>query len=205
MDKRSKIVVALIVVFLLIDQLSKFWIKTNMSLGEAYMIFGDWFQIKFIENRGAAYGFEFGGSFGKLALSVLRIILISVGSYVIIRQLRNNRKSLGLVVGLSLILCGAVGNLIDSIFYGVIFSESTPWQVATLFPEGGGYETWLHGNVVDMLYFPIIDTVLPEWVPIWGGEPYIFFSPIFNLADSYISVGFIYLILFRRKELSEIF
>lgn len=171
-----------------------------MSLGESIMVFGDWFQIRFIENKGAAYGFEFGGDFGKLMLSVIRIFLIGFIVYYI-NLLLKRREKLSLIIGISLVLCGALGNLIDSIFYGVIFSESTVWQVAEFVPFGEGYSSWLHGSVVDMLYFPIIDTTLPEWIPWVGGDDYIFFSPIFNGADSYISIGVFYLIIFHRKEL----
>lgn len=198
--KRSRYILLLIIVLLAVDQITKIYIKTHFTLGEGIMVLGDWFQIRFIENPGAAFGFEFGGDFGKLFLSLLRIVLIGFGAYYLVRMLKKSVKP-GILIAVALVLCGAVGNLIDSIFYGEIFSESTPFQVATLFPEGGGYASWLHGNVVDMLYFPIIDTVLPQWVPFWGGEPFVFFSPIFNLADTYISVAFIYLILFERKAL----
>lgn len=198
MKRNTKIVITVIIILLLLDQISKVWIKTNMSIGESIMVFGDWFQIRFIENKGAAFGFQFGGEFGKLMLSVIRIFLIGFIIYYI-NLLLKKREKLSLVIGISLILCGAIGNLIDSIFYGVIFSESTVWQVAEFVPIGEGYSSWLHGSVVDMLYFPIVDTVLPEWIPWIGGDDFIFFSPIFNGADSYITIGVFYLILFHRK------
>lgn len=194
----SKKTLLLIIILLILDQLSKIWIKTNMSIGESFMVLGNWFQIRFIENRGAAYGFEFGGDIGKLLLSLIRVVAIAFGVY-FINKLIKNKTSFGVIIGFSLIFCGALGNLIDSAFYGMIFSESTPFTVATAFPQEGGYASFLHGNVVDMLYFPIINTTLPQWLPIFAGEPFEFFSPIFNLADSYIFVGVVYLLLFQRK------
>ncbi len=198
--KNKKFVIIFILSLLIIDQVVKVWIKTNMTIGESIMVFGDWFQIKFIENKGAAYGFEFGGEMGKLFLSLVRIVMIGALVYYINKLLKHKTK-IGVIIGLSLILCGALGNLFDSIFYGVLFSESTPWQVAQFLPEGGGYATWLHGSVVDMLYFPIYNTTLPDWFPFGAGEPYTFFSPIFNIADSYITIGAAYLILFNRNEI----
>lgn len=187
-----------LVALLLIDQVVKFAVKLNMRIGESIRVAGDWFQIRFIENPGAAYGFEFGGEYGKFALTMLRVVAIAVLIYYIGRLIRNKAPK-GVVIGFALILAGAAGNLIDSLFYGMIFSESTYLQVAQLFPAGGGYGTFFHGAVVDMLYFPIINTTYPTWMPFVGGEEFIFFSPIFNLADAYISVGFIYLLLFKRK------
>ncbi len=185
-------------VLLIVDQASKVWIKTNMTINQSYHILGDWFQIRFIENNGAAYGMELGGDYGKLALSLFRIVAVCALAWYV-GKINHSRAPKGVVIGFVMILAGAVGNIIDSAVYGMIFSESTFSQVATLVPWGEGYQTFLHGAVVDMLYFPIINTVLPEWVPFWGGEPYIFFSPIFNIADSYISVGFIYMLIFHRK------
>ena len=171
-----------------------------MSLGESIMVFGDWFQIKFIENDGAAYGLELGGEGGKLVLSLVRIVLISLLFYWIVKLIKNNEKT-GVLIGISLVLCGAVGNMIDSIFYGIMFSESTYWEVANFVSYGEGYSSWLHGSVVDMLYFPIINIEsMPEWIPFFGGKQYTFFSPIFNLADSYITCGAFYLLLFHRKD-----
>lgn len=186
-----------IILLLIVDQIVKVCIKTTMTINEAIPVFGEWFYIRFIENEGAAYGMKLGGEYGKLILSVFRIVLISFLTGFILKLIKREAP-VGVLIGFSLILAGAAGNILDSMFYGLIFSESTMHQVAEFVPMGTGYETFLHGWVVDMLYFPIIDTTLPEWVPIWGGEPYVFFSPIFNIADSYISVGFAYLLLFHR-------
>lgn len=192
-------IVGFITLLLVIDQVVKVYIKTNMTINEAIPVFGEWFYIRFIENKGAAYGMTIGGEYGKLVLSLLRIVLIgALGVY--ISKLLKKETPAGVMFGFMLIFAGAVGNMIDSTFYGLIFSKSTYNDIATLVPWGEGYETLLHGWVVDMLYFPIIDTVLPQWVPFVGGEPYVFFSPIFNIADSYISIGFIYMLIFERKS-----
>lgn len=195
---KARYVALLAILLLVVDQISKIWIKTNMTINEAFAVAGDWFFIRFIENNGAAYGFELGGEYGKLALSLFRVVAIIVLAWYI-NSLVRKRAKISIIVCFTLVFAGALGNIIDCAVYGMIFSESTPFEVAKFVPWGQGYSTFLHGAVVDMLYFPIIDTVLPEWVPIYGGEPYIFFSPIFNLADSYISVGFIYMLLFERK------
>ncbi|MFI3322651.1 MAG: lipoprotein signal peptidase [Rikenellaceae bacterium] len=191
-------VVILVVLLLLLDQATKILVKTSMPLGESIHVFGDWFQIRFIENRGAAYGMELGGEYGKLALSLFRIVAVGWLFYYI-NSLIKKGAPWKVIFGFTLITVGAMGNIIDSLFYGLIFTESTPMAVAHFTAWGTGYDTFLHGSVVDMLYFPIINTTLPDWVPIWGGEPYIFFSPIFNVADSLISIGFIYMVLFCRK------
>ena len=196
----GKQVSLIVFILLLIDQVIKIWIKTHMTLGESIPVFGNWFQIYFIENNGMAFGMQFGGTVGKFILSSLRIVLIGFIIYYI-RKLIKSGATRALLLGVSLILVGAIGNIIDSMFYGLVFSESTFTQVATLFPEGGGYSPFMFGKVVDMLYFPLIDTVLPDWVPFWGGDQFIFFRPIFNVADSCITIGVIYLLLFHRKEL----
>ncbi len=188
----------LIGLFLLVDQVVKIWIKTTMALDESITVFPDWFFIRFIENPGAAFGFQLGGSYGKLALSLFRLAAIGVLIWYLTKLVKKHAPT-GVVVGFALILAGAVGNIIDSAFYGLIFSESTPWQVATLFPEGGGYAGFLHGQVVDMLYFPIFSGVYPSWFPVVGGDPFTFFSPIFNIADSYITCGVIYMLIFQYK------
>lgn len=188
-----------VVLLLVIDQISKIVIKMTMTIGESIYVFGEWFQIKFIENPGAAYGFEISeGEWGKLALSLIRVVAIIALAYYL-NLLMRKKAPKGVLFGFGIIFAGAIGNLLDSIFYGLIFSESTMWEVAHLTPWGEGYTSFLHGKVVDMLYFPIIDTFYPEWVPGVGGDRFIFFSPIFNLADSYISIGFLYLIIFKRK------
>ena len=191
----------LLVIFLvlLVDQISKFWIKLNMTIGESFSVLGDWFQIYFIENNGMAFGWEFGAQYGKLALSIFRIIAVALLFY-FIYYLSKKKTKFGPLFGISLITAGALGNIIDGMFYGMIFSESTFYQVATLFPEGGGYAGFLQGKVVDMLYFPLF--TFPEWVPFFGGQ--IFFSPIFNIADSAITIGFLYLLIFQWDFLKNI-
>lgn len=193
--------VALIVfMLLLIDQAVKIWIKTHMTIGESIPVFGNWFQIYFIENNGMAFGMQFGGAIGKFFLTALRLVLIGVIIYYV-KKLIESGSSRAFLTGVALILVGAIGNVIDSMFYGILFSESNFTQVAALFPECGGYAPFMFGKVVDMLYFPIIDTTLPQWFPFKGGEQFIFFRPIFNIADSCITIGVFYLLLFKRKEL----
>lgn len=192
---------ASIVVFLvlLIDQIIKIAVKTNMRIGDDIVI-TDWFLIRFIENNGMAWGMELGS---KLFLSVFRIIAVALIIYYIVKLVKANADRRYIVL-ISMICAGAFGNIVDSLLYGQIFTESTPWSVATLTEFGHGYAAPLMGKVVDMFYFPIIDTMLPEWVPFWGGEHFIFFSPIFNFADASISVGVILILIFFRKELSKI-
>ncbi len=191
----------LIVIFivLLIDQISKFWIKLNMTIGESFSVLGDWFQIYFIENNGMAFGWEFGEQFGKIALGLFRIIAVALLFYVIY-YLTKKKVKFGPILGISLITAGALGNIIDGMFYGMIFSESSFTQLASLFPEGGGYSGFMQGKVVDMLYFPLF--TFPEWMPLLGGQ--IFFSPIFNIADSAITIGFLYLLIFQWNFLKNI-
>ncbi len=192
---------ASIVVFLvlLIDQIIKIAVKTNMRIGDDIVI-TDWFLIRFIENNGMAWGMELGS---KLFLSVFRIIAVALIIYYIVKLVKAKADRRYIVL-ISMICAGAFGNIVDSLLYGQIFTESTPWSVATLTEFGHGYAAPLMGKVVDMFYFPIIDTMLPEWVPFWGGEHFIFFSPIFNFADASISVGVILILIFFRKELSKI-
>ena len=194
--KKSLIVIFLV---LLIDQVSKIWIKTSMTIGESFPVLGDWFQIYFIENNGMAFGWELGAEFGKIALGVFRLIAVALFFY-LIYYLDKKRVKFGPLFGVSLITAGALGNIIDGMFYGMIFSESSFTQVATLFPDGGGYAGFMQGKVVDMLYFPLF--TFPEWVPFLGGQ--IFFSPIFNIADSAITIGFLYLIIFQWNFLKNI-
>ena len=184
---------------LIVDQVSKILVKTNMTLHESIEIFS-WFKIMFIENNGMAYGMELGS---KLLLSLMRFVLIAILVQYVLRELRNNSRW-GYIVCLVMIVAGAVGNMIDGMFYGVVFDASTPYTVSTFVEPGDGYSSFLYGKVVDMLYFPIIDTVLPDWVAFYGGEPYVFFSPVFNIADSSISVAVALLLLFYRKECSEL-
>lgn len=206
MDNKNRGVVAILVIvlILIIDQASKIWVKTHMSLYESIEIFS-WFKIFFVENPGMAFGMELGGeeskSFGKLFLSLFRIVAIFFIAYYL-RNLIKSSYSKGYIVCIALIFAGAFGNIIDSIFYGEIFSASYAGHVATFVPLGEGYSSWLHGKVVDMLYFPLINGTFPSWFPVWGGENFVFFSPIFNIADSAITVGIFILLLFYRKTLA---
>lgn len=174
-----------------------------MHLNQQFNVLGEWFLIHFTENPGMAFGFEFGGDYGKLILTLFRIVMVYFIAKFIVGMVKEEAPK-GAVVAVTLILAGAVGNIIDSVFYGVIFSDSYH-QVAELFPQGGGYGTWMHGRVVDMLYFPVIKGFLPEWVPFYGGEHFIFFRPIFNIADSAITIGVFIIILSQRKYFSHAF
>ncbi|GAB1462558.1 lipoprotein signal peptidase [Pedobacter sp.] len=176
----------LIFLVLLADQVSKTWIKTNMYLGQEYKILGDWFIIHFTENNGMAFGLEFGGEFGKLALSLFRILAVGGIGYGLHYMIKHKYHR-GFILNVALIFAGALGNIIDSVFYGVIYK----------------YETLFHGRVVDMLYFPIIQGTFPTWFPFWGGEPFEFFRPVFNLADAAISVGVITILIFQKTYFKE--
>ena len=184
---------------LLIDQIVKVYIKTNFYLGEEIRVF-DWWRIHFTENNGMAFGLEFGGVWGKLALSLFRIgAVIAIGYY--LKSLIDKGAKGIVVVAFSLIMAGALGNIIDSAFYGLLFGESYG-QVAAFLPDGGGYAGFLQGRVVDMLYFPIWKGYLPDWLPFWGGDYFVFFRPVFNIADSAISIGVALLILFQKQAFS---
>ena len=197
--RRGTLAVLIVVGVLLIDQLIKIWVKTNMTLHEQIEILS-WFKIVFIENNGMAYGMEIGS---KLVLSLFRVVAISVLGYYIIGQVKRQARW-GYLVCLSMIFAGAVGNLIDSMFYGLVFNASSDFYTSYFVPFGTGYAPFLMGKVVDMFYFPLIVTTWPDWVPFVGGNPYVFFSPVFNFADASISVGVVLLLLFYRKEISEI-
>ena len=196
---RGNVAVLLLVFILLADQVSKILVKTNMTIHESIEIFS-WFKILFIENNGMAYGMEIGS---KLLLSLMRVLLIGVLSVYLVREIKEKARW-GYIVCLVMVVAGAIGNMIDGMFYGLIFDESTPYTVSELVPFGSGYSSFMTGKVVDMLYFPIINTTWPEWVPMVGGEGFIFFSPIFNIADSRISVGVVALLIWYRKELAEL-
>lgn len=190
--------IILIVLILIADQVVKFWIKTNMTLGEEINVLGNWFIIHFTENEGMAFGMRFGGDSGKLILSIFRIVaIIAIGWYLV--KITKRKESKGLILSMSLIFAGALGNIIDSAFYGMIFSESKFHDVALLFPPEGGYSSFLHGKVVDMLYFPVIKGFYPSWFPFWAGEDFIFFRPVFNIADSAITTGVLILIIFQKR------
>ena len=193
--------VAIVVAILLIDQIIKIEVKTNMTLGEAKRV-TYWFYIEFIENNGMAYGMKF---INKLVLSLFRLFAIGFIGYYLAKIIKKNVAPLGYIVLIAMVLAGAAGNLIDCLFYGLIFDASTPFTVSQFVPFGEGYSTFLHGKVVDMFYFPIVQTTWPEWVPYFGGSEYVFFSPVFNFADACISVGVVALLLFYRKQLEILF
>lgn len=193
--------VTIVVAILLIDQIIKIEVKTNMTLGEAKRV-TDWFYIEFIENNGMAYGMKF---INKLVLSLFRLFAIGFIGYYLAKIIKKNVAPLGYIVLIAMVLAGAAGNLIDCLFYGLIFDASTPFTVSQFVPFGEGYSSFLHGKVVDMFYFPIIQTTWPEWVPYFGGSEYVFFSPVFNFADACISVGVVALLLFYRKQLEVLF
>jgi signal peptidase II len=191
-----------IIIILFIDQVLKIWVKTHMQIGDEIHLFDKWGMLHFIENNGMAFGMEMGGKPGKFILSVFRIVAIfGIGWF--LASLVRKKANTGLVLAVSAILAGAIGNIIDSAFYGMIFNESYN-QVATLFPPDGGYSSFLHGRVVDMLYFPVIDTIWPKWSPINAGQPLVFFRPIFNIADSAITCGVFAIILFQKRMFKDL-
>ncbi len=186
----------LIILVLVIDQISKLYIKTNFALGEEIEVF-DWFRILFVENEGMAWGTKIPGEYGKLALTLFRLAAIVGIGYWLWDSVKKGGSRI-LITSMALIFAGAFGNIIDSVFYGVIFNDSYG-QVASFLPEAGGYSSLFHGKVVDMLYFPLWKGYLPEWMPFWGGKYFTFFEPVFNIADSAISVGVAMLLLFNKR------
>lgn len=195
--KKAAVIIFLI---LILDQVSKFYIKTNFMLGEEIRVF-EWFRILFVENKGMAWGAQIPGEYGKLLLTVFRLIAVPFIGYWLWDSVRKNGSRI-LIVAISFIFAGAVGNIIDSVFYGVFFDHSYN-QVATFMPQDGGYAPLLYGHVVDMLYFPLWSGYLPEWLPFWGGDYFTFFEPVFNLADSAITAGVFLLLIFNKKAFPE--
>ena len=197
---KGRYVALLIILILVADQALKFFIKTHYILGEEHNVIGSWFRLHFVENEGMAWGLKFGGGLGKILLTLFRLVAVILGTFYL-RQIIKRKYHKGFIICAALIYAGAFGNLIDSMFYGMIFSNSNPFMPATLLPAAGGYASFFHGQVVDMLYFPIIHTYYPSWFPIknWRGDEFEFFSPVFNIADSSISIGVIALLIWQKK------
>lgn len=198
MDRKTIIALVVSLGVIFIDQWSKFWVKTSMYLGQEYKIAGNWFYIHFTENNGMAFGMEFAGEYGKLFLTSFRVVAVFGILYYLIYLLRKKNTHSGLIVCVALIFSGALGNIIDSVFYGVWFNDSYH-QIATFMPEAGGYSNIMYGKVVDMLYFPLTSGSYPDWLPIVGGDPFMFFRPVFNIADTAISAGVISVAVFQGK------
>lgn len=190
----------IILCIIVADQALKIWVKTHMQYHEQITMIRPWFRLFFIENEGMAWGWKFGGEWGKLALTLFRLVAVVFGVFYI-RDIVRKKLHPGFIICVGMIFAGALGNLIDSLFYGMIFSNSDlGMPLAKMFPAEGGYAGFLHGRVVDMLYMPVIeDKVLPSWLPLWGGERFTFFSPIFNVADASISIGVIAILIFQKK------
>jgi signal peptidase II len=198
---KARQVILIILLIIFADQALKFYIKLNYYIGEEHNVIGQWFKLHFVENEGMAWGWSFGGAFGKIALTLFRLVAVIFGVFYL-RKIIMKREHRGFIICAALIFAGALGNLLDSMFYGLIFNDSGDvfnHSLAHAFPKGGGSGTFLHGRVVDMLYFPLVSGVFPKWVPIWGGEYYEFFRPVFNIADASISAGVISILLFQRR------
>ena len=195
----GKKAVIIILILLVLDQALKVWIKTNMVIGQEFAVIGNWFIIHFTENNGMAFGVELGGELGKLVLTIFRLAAVAaIGWW--INTLTRNKAPEGFILSVSLIMAGAIGNIIDSTFYGLIFEDSY-FKISSFLPAGGGYAPLFYGRVVDMFYFPVLTGNFPDWIPLWGGEEFIFFRPVFNLADSAICVGVFMIFIFHRKYL----
>ena len=197
---RGLLAAGIMLAVIILDQVLKIYVKTHFYLGESYEIF-PWFQIAFIQNNGMAFGWELGS---KLLLTLLRIVTVAFLLYYVCKICSRPEARTGYIVCLALIIAGAAGNIIDCMFYGLIFNNPMPPEVAQLFPPEGGYGEFLRGKVVDMLYFPLVSWTWPAWVPVVGGEYFLFFSPVFNLADSAISVGLIVLLIFYSSQNSQV-
>lgn len=204
---KSKHVALLIFLIVAIDQALKIYIKTSFHLNTSRPVLGNWFQLYFVENPGMAYGWKFGGNWGKMALTIFRLVAVIFGTWYLGHIIKKNYKK-GFIICASLVYAGALGNLIDSCFYGLIFDKGMTFDsaIGEYIGYGGlatfntpGYTSFLHGNVVDMLYFPIIKGHFPSWMPFWGGEYFEFFRPIFNIADASISTGIIAILLFQKR------
>lgn len=193
----------LVFLILLIDQLIKVWIKTNMYLGQEFPVLGDWFLIHFVENNGMAFGIEFAGEYGKIFLSLFRVVAVAGIGWYLFKLIKKEEIPMGFIACIALILAGAIGNIIDSAFYGLIFNESYG-QIAQFLPDEGGYSSFLHGKVVDMLYFPLFSGRYPQWLPFWGGNDFLFFRPVFNIADSAITIGIFSILIFYRQLFSQL-
>ena len=196
---KGRLATLIVVAILLIDQAIKIWVKTSMCLHESIQV-TDWFYITFIENMGMAFGMQLGS---KILLSLFRVVAIAALAYYIWLEVKRKTRT-GYIVCLAMILAGAAGNLIDCLFYGLMFNESSPYYVSYFVPFGTGYAPLLMGKVVDMFYFPLIETEWPLWMPFVGGEHFVFFSPVFNFADASISVSVVWLILFYREEIGRL-
>jgi len=201
MEVKGRKIVFLILLIIFADQALKFYIKLNFYAGEEHKIIGNWFRLHFVENEGMAWGWKFGGGFGKIVLTLFRLVAVIWGSF-LLRDFIRKQYHNGFIICAALIYAGALGNLIDSLFYGLLFDQSNLYaqNLAHLFPKDGGYAGFLHGKVVDMLYFPLItNTHYPSWIPFVGGDDFEFFRPVFNIADASISTGVIAILIFQNR------
>jgi signal peptidase II len=197
---KARTIVSIILAILFVDQALKFYIKLHYHVGEEHLVMGNWFRLHFVENEGMAWGWKFGGEFGKIALTLFRLVAVIWGSF-LLRDFIRKKYHKGFLICAALIYAGALGNLIDSLFYGILFDASDPFtqNIAKLWPATGGYAGFLHGKVVDMLYFPIITNAhYPTWMPFVGGDEFEFFRPVFNIADMAISTGVITILVFQN-------
>jgi signal peptidase II len=194
--------IQIIILILVADQVLKFWVKTTFMLGDEIVVFKNWFILHFVENNGMAFGFEFAGEYGKIFLTLFRLVAVGFIGWYLVKLSKNKELPFGFIVSVAMILAGAMGNIFDSLFYGMIFEDSYG-KISAVFPEGGGYATFMHGKVVDMFYFPLIEGRYPSWLPLVGDDPFIFFRPVFNIADSSITVGIFSIMIFYRKYFNK--